>query len=84
MKHSTNPHRRPATQADVRKARNEGIRAAAVVCMFVLREYFGFGKSRLTRFWTEFERLALEIGRGETKLSDVEAALRDDYGIEVR
>ena len=77
-----NPHRIPATQADVRKARNEGIKVACKVCLFVLRNYFGFGEKRLTRFWNEVEGICEEIGSGQAKLSDIDEAL-GEYGIEV-
>lgn len=79
----TNPRRRPATQADVTKARNEGIRIACKVTLFVLRNYFGFGKTRLVRFWDHFESMCEEIGRGELKVKDIDQALLDEYGIEV-
>lgn len=78
-----NPRRRPATQADVTKARNEGISVACKVTLFVLRNYFGFGKTRLIRFWNHFESMCEEIGRGELKISEVDQVLLDEYGIEV-
>ena len=78
----TNPHRRPATQADVRKARNEGIRIAFKICMFVLRNYFGFGEKRLTRFWEYVYGVCNEIGTGQAKEADLDQALIE-YNIRV-
>lgn len=78
-----NPHRRPATQADVKKARDEGIRIACKVTLFVLRNYFGFGEKRLRRFWGYFEDYAVDIGNGKLKIAEVDAVLMDEYGIEV-
>lgn len=83
MSKKTNPHRIPTTQADVRKARNEGIRIALVICMFVLRNYFGFGKTRLIRFWDHVTSMADEYGRGEFKLSELLEVLEREYGIVV-
>lgn len=84
----TNPRRRPATQADVNKARkqatDQGVAAATAIVMFVLREKFGFGKVRLTRFWNEVNSLAEDVSSGEVKLDDIMDVLRDEYDIEIR
>ena len=83
-----NPRRRPASQADVKKAadkaKNDAVAAACAIFMFVMREKFGWGVTRLTRLWNEINSLAVQVSKGEVKVEEIEAVLRDEYGIEVR
>lgn len=78
-----NPRRRPATQADVKKARDEGTNIAAAIFLFVMREKFGWGKKRLTRLWREIESMAVDITSGQVKIMDVKKVLRDEYDIDI-
>lgn len=51
--------------------------------MFVLREKFGFGKVRLTRFWNEVDSLSEDVIKGEVKIEEIEEVLLNEYGIDV-
>lgn len=83
-----NPRRKPASQADVKKAadkaKNEAVATACAIFMFVMREKFGWGEKRLTRLWNEVNSLAVQVSNGEVKVAEIEAVLRDEYGIEVK
>ena len=80
-----NPHRRPATQADVDKAkewaRDRAVSATTAIVMFVLREKFGFGKKRLTRFWDEVNSLSEDVISGAVKVEEIEEVLLNEYEI---
>lgn len=82
-----NPRRRPATKADVEKAKkyaqDKSIAATSAIVMFVLREKFGFGKVRLTRFWNEVDSLSEDVIKGEVKIEEIEEVLLNEYGIDV-
>ena len=55
MKKKVNPRRRPATQADVRKAKKEAqtfaINACWAILFSVMRDKEGYGTKRLRRLW---------------------------------
>ena len=56
-KKRVNPHRRPATLADVQKAKkaaqNEAVTTAWAIFFSALRDKEGFGYTRLRRVWDE-------------------------------
>lgn len=61
-KKRVNPHRRPATLADVQKAKkaaqNEAVTTAWAIFFSALRDKEGFGYTRLRRVWDEVNYLA--------------------------
>lgn len=83
MSKKVNPHRQPRTEADVRKAREQGTNIAAAIFLFVMREKFGWGEKRLTRLWTEIDSFAQDVASGQVKITDIFAVLRDEYGINI-
>ena len=82
-----NPQRRPATQADVKKAkkqaRDQAIRIAWAIMFTCLRDKEGWGKKRLRRLWNEVEDLSDSIGKGYVSIADLLKVLEDD-GYELR
>lgn len=83
-KKKVNPNRKPATQADVQKARAAGIKAATAIMMYVMREKFGFGTKRLTRLWDEVSSLSEEMIDGRVKLDEITDVLLNEYGIDIK
>lgn len=83
-KKRVNPHRRPATLADVEKAKREAqvqaVTSVWAVFFTALRDKEGFGEKRLRRVWEEVNYLSDSIAQGYVKLSDLVAEL-EDYGI---
>lgn len=84
-KKKINPRRRPATQADVNRAKNDAasqsITYAWAIMFTSLRDKFGFGGIRLRRLWDAVNDLSDSIARGYVKVDDLVEALRDEAGI---
>lgn len=86
MAAKTNPRRRPATQADVARAWDEGVLAgvtnACAIFMTVLVDKFD-GGPYIPDVWREINKLSEEIGEGRVSVADLRCVLREEYGIEV-
>lgn len=87
MKKKVNPRHKPATQADVNKAKKEAqnyaIRITMAVIFTCLRDKEGWGKVRLKRLWDEVESLSDSIRQGYVSLNDLLKVLEED-GYELR
>ena len=83
-KKRVNPHRRPATQADVEKAKRQAqeyaINSVWAVFFTALRDKDGFGYKRLRRVWDEVNYISDSIDKGYVKLEDLVEELKE-YGI---
>lgn len=79
-----NPRRRPATQADVEKAKRQAqthaINMVWAVFFTALRDKEGFGYTRLRRVWDEVNYISDSIDKGYVKLDDLVNELAK-YGI---
>ena len=86
MKKKVNPRRRPATQADVNRAKKEAqdqaVKIAWAIMFTCLRDKEGWGKIRLKRLWGEIENLSDSIAKGYVSIKDLFAVLGED-GIEL-
>lgn len=86
-KKRVNPHRRPATLADVQKAKkaaqNEAVTTAWAIFFSALRDKEVFGYTRLRRVWDEVNYLADSVPKGYVSIADLEKEL-EDYGITLR
>lgn len=84
-KKKVNPRRKPATQADVARAKKEAVDQAIDVSwamsITVLRDKFGFGKVRIHRYWDEIDKLSEEIAEGRVSILDLMETIRDEAGI---
>ena len=85
MKKKVNPRRRPATQADVRKAKKEAQTLAIDACWAILfsamRDKEGYGQKRLRRLWDEVNYLSESVSAGRVNIRDLAETLRDEAGI---
>ena len=86
-KKRVNPRRKPATQADVEKAKQQAqthainmVWAAWAIFFSALRDKEGFGYTRLRRVWDEVNYLSDSIDKGYVKLYDLVNELAK-YGI---
>lgn len=81
----TNPRRRPATQADVNRARDQAVADAVHLCMAVfftvLLDKEGADKEILHRVWDEVNDLSDSINQGYVTESDLKRVLREEYDI---
>ena len=79
-----NPRRRPATLADVEKARkqaqSEAVKYAWAIMFSVLRDKEGWGVVRLKRLWDEVEDLSDSIGKGYVSVRDLLDTLEEEIG----
>lgn len=80
-----NPRRRPATVADVEKAKKQAqsfaIEATWAIFFTALRDKEGFGEKRLRRVWGEVNAISDSIKKGYVKISDLQQTLKEEAGI---
>jgi hypothetical protein len=80
-----NPRRRPATQADVNRARDQAVADAVHLCMAVfftvLLDKEQADKEILHRVWDEVNDLSDSINQGYVTEADLKRVLREEYDI---
>ena len=85
MKKKVNPNRRPATVADVekakKKAQSQAINIAWAIFFTVMRDKEGWGVKRLRRLWDEVNDLSDSISGGYVSVSDLMETLEAEAGI---
>lgn len=85
MSRKTNPRRKPATQADVKRAKDKATSDACRACMAifftVLLDKERADKETLQRVWGEVESLSDSVAKGYVSISDLMRVLRDEYEI---
>ena len=81
----TNPRRRPATQADVERARDDAVRETVRFCMVVfftvLLDKFAASKEDLQRVWDEVNDLSDSVKKKYVSLKDLKTVLVEEYDI---
>lgn len=84
-KKKVNPRNRPATQADVNKAKRdaqeEALKLAWSILFTVLRDKEGYEVEDLKRVWEGVENLSDSIVKGYVSLADLRYALKEEAGI---
>lgn len=82
-----NPRKRPATQADVIRAKKQAVSQAVNISwaiMFTcLRDKEGWGHVRLSRLWGHIQNLCDSVNRGYVSVDDLLRTLEED-GIELK
>lgn len=78
-----NPRKRPATAADVKRAKDEAIQIVWAIFFSVMRDKEGYGNRRLKRLWDEVNALADSVSQGYVSITDLARTLRDEAGIEI-
>lgn len=80
-KKKVNPRRRPATLADVNKAKKAAmdiaINSAWAIMFTALRDKEGFGYIRLKRVWDEVNYISDSIGKGYVNIDDLVNELKE-------
>lgn len=86
-KKKVNPRRKPATQADIQKAKkdatSEAISFAWAILFTVLHDKEGWGKVRLQRLWSEVGELSDSIAKGYVSVTDLKHTLKEEMGVEL-
>lgn len=84
---TVNPKRRPATQADVDKAYDQGSKdgcgLAMAIFFTVILDKFA-GEDYIEDIWKESEKLSEEIKENRINLRDLVSTLREEYGINIK
>ena len=88
MKKKVNPRRRPATQADVQRAkqkgREEAIKLAWSILFTVLRDKEGYDLEGLQRVWKEVDDLSDSIAKGYCTVTDLRDVLKQEIGANIK
>lgn len=87
-KKRVNPNRRPATMADINKARNDAknmaVEIAWSIFFTVLRDKEGYTQADLRRVWDEVEYLSDSITNGYCTIKDLRSILHEEAGIDLK
>lgn len=82
-----NPRRKPATQADVERAKTdaqaEAINIAMAIFFTVLCDKEHADKEIMRRVWDEVNDLSDSISKGYVSVSDLRDVLKREYDIEI-
>lgn len=88
MKKKVNPRRRPATQADVQRAKQKGqeeaIKLAWSILFTVLRDKEGYDLEGLQRVWKEVDDLSDSIAKGYCTVTDLRDVLKQEIGANIQ
>jgi hypothetical protein len=80
----TNPKKRPATEADVRRAKaqavNDAVRMTSAIFLTVLCDKFG-GADYIPDIWNAVNKLSEEIKEKRVSVPDLIRTLNDEYDI---
>lgn len=81
-----NPKKRPATMADVERAKKRGTREAVefawAVIFTALRDKEGMELEDLRRIWQEVNDVAESFEKGYITIADLKKVLKDEIGVE--
>lgn len=87
IKKKINPRRRPATQADVERARDsavkEAVKCSMAIFFTVLLDKEGADVDILKRVWREVNDLSESVKEGYVSLDDLRRVLKDEYDVEL-
>lgn len=83
-----NPRKRPASMADVEKAKKdatgEAISLSIALFLTVMVDKYGFDADTLKSVWNDINKLSQEVSEGRVNLHDLKQVLIEEYGIELR
>jgi len=82
-----NPRKRPASMADVKRAKEEAsdraVRMMISVFIYVLKDKFAWRDDQLAKAWQHMNKTVEMIGEGRLSVRDINAVLGEEYGITV-
>lgn len=85
MKKRVNPRRKPATMADVQRAKQEAqdyaLKAAWSIFFTCLKDKEGYTLDDLRRVWSEVENLSDSIAKGYCTVADLREILELEEGV---
>lgn len=85
MKKKTNPRRKPATQADVKKAKNdavsEAVRLVVYMVLYVLIDKHNAPQEDIQQLAREVNDVADSIAKGYLDWKDIRQVLEEEYEV---
>jgi len=79
-----NPRKRPASEADVIRAKNEAVKEAvhlaSAIFLTVLADKFD-GRDYIPEIWEEVNKLSDEIKEGRVSVANLVCVLKEEYDI---
>lgn len=82
-KKKTNPRRRPLSEADIPKIRDEAIHLSFAIFLTILKENFGFDQDQIVFAWERADKLSQEAKEGRINLWDLVTVLREEYNVDL-
>ena len=86
-KKRVNPHKKPASQADVKRAaehaKNQAVNFAIAMFLTVMFDKFGFDAEQLQRVWAEVNNLADSVAKGYVDMQDLMTVLDEEYNVKI-
>ena len=87
MSKKTNPRKIPATQADVKRAKEqgyvEGVEAALAMMLYAIADKEHFPKWQIQRIGKEVDDVSDSVIKGYVTIPDILHMLKEEYNIEV-
>ena len=84
-KKKINPRRRPATMANVERAkkdaRSQAVEFAWAILFMVLRDKMGFSNEDLDRLWKYVDEYSKQVERGAVTVPDLKTVLKEEAGV---
>ena len=81
-----NPKRIPRSEADVRRARDQGVKDGSsftsVIFLTVLLDKFGFDQAKIIRCYHAVMKLSEEIAEHRVSMADLRRVLLEEYQID--
>ena len=81
-----NPKRIPRSEADVRKARDDGVKDGSsftsVIFLTVLLDHFGFDQLKIIKCYHHVMKLSEEIAEHRVSMADLKRVLLEEYQID--
>lgn len=82
-----NPRKRPASQADIIRAKKqtqeEAVNLAIAMFLTVMFDKFGFDAEQLQRVWKEVNSLSDSVAKGYVNVQDLIAVLDEEYNVKI-
>lgn len=83
----TNPKKIPRTQADVKKAFENGVKhgsdVTSIIFLTVLLDHFGFDQQKIIKCYHAVMKLSEEIAEKRVSIADLTRVLLEEYEIRV-
>lgn len=87
-KRRVNPRRRPASQADIKRAKKQAERSAVIgmvaIPLMAAHDVYDFGPDRLSRLLDRMLALYADYEAGQFSMPEALAWLKDYTGIDIR